>query len=139
MARYMYGETLGRWRTADLLIGLAYLARSEREEHPVADIARCGELIGSGPGQQQQQVLVSTFSLILDFCKVVAYKMGHVLLRTMCLEGLWAKHTSSKEAPISQQARGSEHRNQVALKLACLILRTPGPILAGKCFAKESA
>jgi hypothetical protein len=25
--RYTYGETLGRWRTADLLIGLAYLCR----------------------------------------------------------------------------------------------------------------
>lgn len=25
--RYTYGETLARWRTADLLIGLAYLCR----------------------------------------------------------------------------------------------------------------
>lgn len=28
--RYTYGETLGRWRTADLLIGLAYLCRKVR-------------------------------------------------------------------------------------------------------------
>ncbi|KAA6418802.1 MAG: lipase class 3 family [Trebouxia sp. A1-2] len=35
----MYSESLGRWRTADLLIGLAYLARREGQEHPVADIA----------------------------------------------------------------------------------------------------
>ena len=54
----MYGETLGRWRTADLLIGLAYLARREREEHPIADIAGCGELIGSRSGQTQRIVLV---------------------------------------------------------------------------------
>lgn len=27
LCRYTYGETLGRWRTADLLIGLAYLCR----------------------------------------------------------------------------------------------------------------
>ena len=39
MCRYMYSESLGRWRTADLLIGLAYLARREGQEHPVADIA----------------------------------------------------------------------------------------------------
>lgn len=57
--RYMYGETLGRWRTADLLIGLAYLARREREEHPVADIARCGHILGSERQHQREQDLVS--------------------------------------------------------------------------------
>ncbi|KAK9793715.1 hypothetical protein WJX73_006410 [Symbiochloris irregularis] len=55
--RYMYGETLGRWRTADLLIGLVYLARKEREEHPVADIAKQGALIGSRTGLDKEQVL----------------------------------------------------------------------------------
>ncbi len=42
----MYSESLGRWRTADLLIGLAYLARRDGEEHPVADIASKAKPIG---------------------------------------------------------------------------------------------
>ena len=46
--RYMYSESLGRWRTADLLIGLAYLARREGQEHPVADIAAKAQPIGKG-------------------------------------------------------------------------------------------
>lgn len=44
--RYTYGETLGRWRTADLLIGLAYLCRKDPEEHPVTDIAQLGRPYG---------------------------------------------------------------------------------------------
>ena len=40
--RYTYGETFGRWRTVDLLIGLSYLCRKDTDEHPVADIARHG-------------------------------------------------------------------------------------------------
>lgn len=51
--RYTYGETLGRWRTADLLIGLAYLCRKDPEEHPVADIARQGRPFGQGLSPQQ--------------------------------------------------------------------------------------
>ena len=55
----MYGETLGRWRTADLLIGLAYLARRENVEHPVADIARTGVLAGkSGSAAERDSLLV---------------------------------------------------------------------------------
>lgn len=58
--RYMYGETLGRWRTADLLIGLAYLARREQQEHPVADIARHGRPLGTGPdAPPMDSILVS--------------------------------------------------------------------------------
>ena len=38
----MYGETLGRWRSADLLIGLAFMARREVDERPVGDIAAQG-------------------------------------------------------------------------------------------------
>ena len=48
LGRYMYGETLGRWRTADLLIGLAYLAQRESDEHPCADIAEHGRMLGLG-------------------------------------------------------------------------------------------
>ena len=55
----MYSESLGRWRTADLLIGLAYLARQDGQEHPVADIARQAKPIGSGQaGGAQQDILV---------------------------------------------------------------------------------
>lgn len=47
-SRYTYGETLGRWRTADLLIGLAYLARKEGTEHAAADIAAQARPLGEG-------------------------------------------------------------------------------------------
>lgn len=60
MCRFAYGETLGRWRTADLLIGLAYLARREKQEHPVADIAQSAKLFGLGTVvPPSAQVLVS--------------------------------------------------------------------------------
>ena len=42
--RYTYGETFGRWKTVDLLIGLNYLCRKETDEHPIADIASQGRL-----------------------------------------------------------------------------------------------
>lgn len=60
--RYMYSESLGRWRTADLLIGLAYLARREGQEHPVADIAAKARPIGLGDAKPntQHDVLVRT-------------------------------------------------------------------------------
>lgn len=56
----MYSESLGRWHTADLLIGLAYLARREGQEHPVADIAGKAQPIGQGHAQlpKQEDVLV---------------------------------------------------------------------------------
>lgn len=38
----MYGETLGRWRSADLLIGLAFMARREADDRPIGDIAAQG-------------------------------------------------------------------------------------------------
>ena len=58
----MYGETLGRWRTADLLIGLAYLAKREGEGHPVADIAAQGRPIGEGASEEQHLVLLVSIS-----------------------------------------------------------------------------
>ena len=57
----MYSESLGRWRTADLLIGLAYLARREGQEHPVADIAATAEpigCVGHADVSEQEAVLV---------------------------------------------------------------------------------
>ena len=56
----MYGETLGKWRTADLLIGLAYLAQKGTEEHPASDIAEHGEILGLGlPPAERQELVVS--------------------------------------------------------------------------------
>jgi hypothetical protein len=37
-----YGETLGRWRTADLLVGLVFLARRTGGAHPAAGAAAAG-------------------------------------------------------------------------------------------------
>jgi hypothetical protein len=47
--RYTYAETFGRWRSMDLLVGLAYLCRQRKDgaEHPVADIARHGRVYGT--------------------------------------------------------------------------------------------
>ena len=44
--RYLHGETLGRWRTADLLIGLVYLSQRGYEESPAADLASHGQVVG---------------------------------------------------------------------------------------------
>ncbi|KAL6784898.1 hypothetical protein ACKKBG_A01585 [Auxenochlorella protothecoides x Auxenochlorella symbiontica] len=46
--RYTYSETLGRWGTADLLIGLTYLCRKNPPEHVTTDIARAGQPYGRG-------------------------------------------------------------------------------------------
>ncbi|KAI7845939.1 hypothetical protein COHA_000485 [Chlorella ohadii] len=51
--RYMWGDILSRWRTVDLLIGLAYLCRKDPEEHPLADIARQGRLFGADLAPEQ--------------------------------------------------------------------------------------
>ena len=57
----MYNESLGRWRTADLLIGLAYLARQESANRAIADIAAAGELVGRGQSKEQRQSIVVHF------------------------------------------------------------------------------
>jgi hypothetical protein len=59
--RFMYGETLGKWRTADLLIGLAYLAQRGTEEHPASDIAEHGDILGLGLPQDARSSLVVSF------------------------------------------------------------------------------
>lgn len=47
--RHIYGETLGAWRTADLLIGLAYLARREPPGGgTLGDVAAAGRPYGLG-------------------------------------------------------------------------------------------
>ena len=44
--RYLHGETLGRWRTADLLIGLVYLSQRGYGDSPAAHLATQGRVIG---------------------------------------------------------------------------------------------
>ncbi|KAK9804709.1 hypothetical protein WJX72_001137 [[Myrmecia] bisecta] len=44
--RYIHGETLGRWPVTDLFLGLAYLARRQGQEHPLADLAKQGRPCG---------------------------------------------------------------------------------------------
>ena len=48
MCRYTYGETIYKWRTTDLLIGLAYLCSKEPDpnDHPLMDIGRYGQVYG---------------------------------------------------------------------------------------------
>ncbi|KAK2079874.1 hypothetical protein QBZ16_002269 [Prototheca wickerhamii] len=46
--RYTYSETLGRWGTADLLIGLTYLCRRDPAEHVNSEVALSGEVFGRG-------------------------------------------------------------------------------------------
>jgi hypothetical protein len=52
--RYMYNETLGRWHTIDLFVGLAYLSHREAVEYPAADIAAKGTRLGLESGVNEQ-------------------------------------------------------------------------------------
>eukprot|EP00208_Stichococcus_sp_RCC1054_P008688 CAMPEP_0206152198 /NCGR_PEP_ID=MMETSP1473-20131121/39206_1 /ASSEMBLY_ACC=CAM_ASM_001109 /TAXON_ID=1461547 /ORGANISM="Stichococcus sp, Strain RCC1054" /LENGTH=723 /DNA_ID=CAMNT_0053549757 /DNA_START=675 /DNA_END=2843 /DNA_ORIENTATION=+ len=54
--RHVYGETLGTWRTADLLIGLAYLARRDPPGGSVLhDIATAGVPYGANLHGEERQ------------------------------------------------------------------------------------
>eukprot|EP00890_Picochlorum_soloecismus_P002970 jgi/Picsp_1/3674/NSC_06511-R1_lipase class 3 family protein len=55
--RYTYGETIYKWRTADLLIGLAYLCSKEPDptDHPLSDIGRYGQVYGRGLSFKQKE------------------------------------------------------------------------------------
>ncbi|CAL8464467.1 g4002 [Coccomyxa elongata] len=72
--RFMYGETLGKWRTADLLIGLAYLAQKGTEEHPASDIAEHGEVLGVGLPPAERQELVAELRSVqrcMRYCRAL--------------------------------------------------------------------
>ncbi|GAB4813184.1 hypothetical protein N2152v2_000230 [Parachlorella kessleri] len=66
---YTYGETLGRWRTADLLIGLAYLSRKEAQEHPAADIARQARPLGEGMSLEQLEESMAELEVVERFMR----------------------------------------------------------------------
>lgn len=65
----MYGETLGKWRTADLLIGLAYLARRESDEHPCSHVAQRGTPLGHGMSVAECQAALDEMRVIQRFMK----------------------------------------------------------------------
>jgi hypothetical protein len=56
----MYTETLGRWHTVDLFVGLAYLSHRQTAEYAAADIAAKGQPISvEADLTQSAQLLVS--------------------------------------------------------------------------------
>ncbi len=56
--RYTWGETLGRWSAADLLIGLVYLSRRSSGAQ-LADVAQHGQPVGPGVPPAERAVLVA--------------------------------------------------------------------------------
>lgn len=63
--RHVYGETLGTWRTADLLIGLAYLARrSPAGGSSLRDIADAGVPYGLGLSGADSRLAHEHLSLV---------------------------------------------------------------------------
>ncbi|EIE19233.1 alpha/beta-hydrolase [Coccomyxa subellipsoidea C-169] len=87
--RFMYGETLGKWRTADLLIGLAYLAQRGTEEHPASDIAEHGEIVGLGLSQDERSSLVvelRTVQRYMRYCR--ALRERHASAQAAVLRGM---------------------------------------------------
>lgn len=44
--RYLFVEEFGKWRTGDLLLGLAYLSRREQNQHTLRHIAQKGTVVG---------------------------------------------------------------------------------------------
>lgn len=62
--RYVYQETLGRWRAVDLFFGLAYLSRRESNEYPAADIAAAGAPVCDGLSREGARALLSELKLL---------------------------------------------------------------------------
>ncbi|BDA49647.1 probable Sn1-specific diacylglycerol lipase alpha at N-terminal half [Coccomyxa sp. Obi] len=90
--RFMYGETLGKWRTADLLIGLAYLAQKGTEEHPASDISERGEVLGLGLPPAERQRLVEELRAVqryMRYCRALRERQAFAqaaVLRGMGVE-----------------------------------------------------
>lgn len=59
--RYMYNETLGRWHTVDLFVGLAYLSHRDTVEYPAADIAARGHPISINVNEANKPALLVCF------------------------------------------------------------------------------
>lgn len=62
--RYVWLETLGRWRAVDLFFGLAYLSRRDGDEYPAADIAAAGAPVCEGLGDAEARALLEELRLL---------------------------------------------------------------------------
>ena len=58
LSRYVYTESLGRWHTMDLFIGLAYLSHRETLEYPAQDIALRGRLVSQQQTSEDASALL---------------------------------------------------------------------------------
>lgn len=68
--RYVYHETLGRWHTVDLFVGLAYLANRDAVEYPAADIAAHGTPVSVDLSPGERAALVVRWRGVTVWCGV---------------------------------------------------------------------
>eukprot|EP00955_Chlamydomonas_euryale_P011656 125536-Chlamydomonas_euryale.AAC.1 len=54
----MYSETLGRWHTLDLLVGLAYLSHRDTNEYSALDIAHTSRCVSIDTTRAQAAALL---------------------------------------------------------------------------------
>ena len=67
--RYLHDQTLGRWRTVDLLFGISYLCSKDAPEHPVADIAHKGRVFAYGLSGKELSVAMRHLDDIERICR----------------------------------------------------------------------
>ncbi|GLC75379.1 hypothetical protein PLESTF_001630500 [Pleodorina starrii] len=100
--RYMYNETLGRWHTIDLFVGLAYLSHREALEYPAADIAASGNPVELGPGSS----VTEQIKLILELQEARRYMLyckGLKLRREEMQARFWREHLGADTLTIVTQ------------------------------------
>ena len=85
--RYLHGETLGRWRTADLLIGLVYLSQRGYEDSPAADLASHGQVVGRNLDAGARRKLVVCAPSTRLCCSLLFVATDYVGLLIPCSEG----------------------------------------------------
>ncbi|KAK9825386.1 hypothetical protein WJX81_007825 [Elliptochloris bilobata] len=84
--RYTWGETLGRWSAADLLIGLVYLARRSTGGQ-LADVARHGQPAGLHASASERAALVTELRAVqrlMAYCR--ALRQPAALRQRMAIE-----------------------------------------------------
>ncbi|GIL58723.1 hypothetical protein Vafri_13716 [Volvox africanus] len=98
--RYMYNETLGRWHTIDLFVGLAYLSHRETIEYPAADIVAKGTPLGldcSIPEQIKLMLELQEARRYMLYCK------GLKLRREEMQSRFWKEHLGADTLTIVKQ------------------------------------
>ncbi|GIL77084.1 hypothetical protein Vretimale_3141 [Volvox reticuliferus] len=98
--RYMYNETLGRWHTVDLFVGLAYLSHRETIEYPAADIVAKGTPLGldcSIPEQIKLMLELQEARRYMLYCK------GLKLRREEMQSRFWKEHLGADTLTIIKQ------------------------------------